>query len=112
MISNKRAVLALLVLALMLALVAGQTACSTFCATSGCSGWTREDCNGQCYTGWNWYASSSSCDFDPITDQQSVIDSSDDSGGDAYVSPFPGLSNDTCNLGGVGVDYYGGYLAS
>jgi hypothetical protein len=109
MISNKRTVLALLVLALMVALVAGQTACSTFCGTSGCSGWTRNDCNGVCYNGWTWDASNLICDFDPIADQQSVIDSSDDTGGEAYLTPSMGLSPDTCT---VGAEYYGGYLAS
>jgi len=109
MVSNKHRSKVLLLLCLMLALGMGQIACSTFCATSGCTGWTRSDCNGVCYNGWRWYSGSNTCDFDPTTDQMAVIDSSDDSGGDAYVDPIAGSSSDTCT---VGAPYYGPYLAT
>lgn len=109
MVSNTLAI-GIVLMALVLA-VSGATDCSTFCSTSGCSGTTRSDCNTKCYTGWTWYAGSSTCDFDPITDQLAVIDSSDDSGGDAYVTPFVGGYPATC-VDGALPDYYGGYLAN
>jgi hypothetical protein len=102
----------IIVLVAVLGLAAGQgTICSAFCATSGCSDWTSDGCNGKCYTGWTWDSVDTVCDFTPV-DQKTIMTYSYDAGGDLDVSPDPNTLTCTFTGSGAGTYYFGDYKAS
>ncbi len=85
------------------------TICSTFCDTSGCTGWSMMECGGKCYNGWTYSSLISTCDVDNTTGvNKTVMAYSDDAGGDISVSNDPGTG---CSFTGL-TYYYGKYTAS
>ena len=75
----------LLVLAVLTNLVLAQTICSSFCAQSGCGGWTPSDCSGKCNTAFGWSTVLGICEVTATTKE--YIDSSQEAGGTISVLP-------------------------